>query len=601
MKTIKKYIFIIAAIASMFFAGCSKDFLDIKPAGQKLQENTFFTDTTNIDAMLNGVYNTYLFKDGCDVFDYYRWWLGSVPSDEAENGGDNPTAWNEAFSCDNFSPKASDFLFKDLFGAMYNGISRATEVIEKLPEAKKVVSDKNKLNLINIRLGEAYFLRASFYFILTRAFGGVPVADHTLLSTEYRTISRGTIKDVYNLMENDLKTAIQYLPHQSEIDFKDIGRASKGAAKALLAKMYVYESSYFTYYGTNDVRMGAVQNRWQEAYDLCLDIINNEGYVLLGSIDDPKRLLYSTFWTDNKPGTNGFRFLFSFEGNNNAESIFAIQHIAQGGWAGNYGAGTALNQYIGARNLYFYDKNGLRQKGGENSHSWGFWVPTHQLDNLYDSLDIRRKVTIGRGPDSISGYPGDTVYGKVNIPGTSNAVTGWFTMVPTLYPATGLENMKYEIGPHADIIVSGGFQGNPQNMYYLRYADVVLLGAEAAMMINKSDSSLILFNRIRERARTCGDGIHPADLTGAVTKKEIMDEREREFALEGERFFDLVRWKEAYNVLNNSRLEWWDRGFAGGTNPNYNSLNYNEPKNDFFPLPSIEVEKNNNLKQYAGW
>lgn len=80
---------------------------------------------------------------------------------------------------------------------------------------------------------------------------------------------RGTIKDVFNLMEKDLKAAIQYLPLESQIAAKEKGRASKGAAQALLAKMYVYESSYFSYYGTTDVRMGAVQDRWKEAYDLC--------------------------------------------------------------------------------------------------------------------------------------------------------------------------------------------------------------------------------------------------------------------------------------------------------------------------------------------
>ena len=96
----------------------------------------------------------------------------------------------------------------------------------------------------------------------------------------------------------------------------------------------------------------------------------------------------------------------------------------------------------------------------------------------------------------------------------------------------------------------------------------------------------------RHHDDNCGDGVHPANLTGTVTKQEIMDEREREFALEGERFFDLVRWNEAYNVMNDSRMEWWDASF--------NSLIYHE-KNDFFPLPAIETAKNSNLKQYAGW
>jgi hypothetical protein len=133
-------------------------------------------------------------------------------------------------------------------------------------------------------------------------------------------------------------------------------------------------------------------------------------------------------------------------------------------------------------------------------------------------------------------------------------------------------------------------------MYYLRYADVVLLAAESAMMLNDQANASKYFNSIRERARNCGDGIHPTDLSGTVTKQEIMDERAREFAMEGERFFDLVRWNEAYNVINGSTMEWW-KGNSG-----YNGITvvYQE-KHDFFPIPAIETSKNSNLKQYTGW
>jgi starch-binding outer membrane protein, SusD/RagB family len=575
MKT--KIIIIIAVIISLFLSGCSKDFLDIKAAG-KIDENSFFTDTTNIDAMVSGVYNTFQYKDNCDVFDYFRWWIGSVPSDEAECGGDTPTAWAEGYSYDDLSYTADAGIIKDIYGSMYNGVSRASEVLEKLPEAKKL--DGVDINKINIRLGETYFLRAACYFVLVRTFGGVPIVDHVLLPSEYKTLPRGTIKEVFNLMEKDLKEAIQYLPLESQIAAKDKGRASKGAAQALLAKMYVFESSYYSYYGTNDVRIGTVQNRWKEAYDLCQEIINSGEYELVGANGDT----YTTFWS---PTTNGYRYLFSVEGNNNKESIFAIQHIFDSGY--NISMGTALNTFVGARALYIDKEHKI--SSGEGGHNWGFWVPTHKLDNLYDPLDARRKVTIGRGPDSITGYPGDSVYGQVN-----NKV-GWYVIVPTAYPATGLETFKYEIGPYLGMI-KGNWQGNSQNMYYIRYADVVLLASEAAMMLNDQGNALKYFNQIRQRARNCGDGIHPADLTVEVTKKEIMDEREREFAMEGERFFDLVRWKEAYNAINGSRMEWWD---FNGSNSSYNNLMYVEPKNDFFPLPSLEVSKNSALKQYAGW
>jgi hypothetical protein len=129
-------------------------------------------------------------------------------------------------------------------------------------------------------------------------------------------------------------------------------------------------------------------------------------------------------------------------------------------------------------------------------------------------------------------------------------------------------------------------------MYYIRYADVILLAAEASFMIHGSADATALnyLNMIRQRARMCGNGVNPVDLPTPVTKQYIMDERFREFGMEGERFFDLVRLHEAKNVLNNSKLE--------GTKE---TVNYTEPLNDFFPLPLTETVKNPNLKQYPGW
>lgn len=572
MKKNRNIIYIAVAFISMLMAGCSEEFLDIKPAG-KIDELSFFTDTANVDMMVSGIYNVFLYKENCDLYDMYRWWLGSVASDESEAGGDYPNAWGEGYSYDDLSYTADASILKALYGSMFNGVDRASQVIEKLPEARPIASESMKKK-IDIRLGEAHFLRAAFYFILTRVYGGVPVVDHILLPSEYQTMPRGTIKDVFDLMEKDLKTAIEYLPLESKVATSEKGRASKGAAQALLAKMYVYESSYNSYYGTSDPRMGAVGNRWKEAYDLCTEIINSGEYELVGANGET----YETFWS---PTTNGFRYLFSTEGNNNKESIFAIQHIFSSGYS-NYAYGCALNQFVGARALIH--KDGTAPTQGD--HAWGFWVPTHKLYNLFDPNDIRRKVAIGQGPDSITGYPGDSVYGQLN------GVKDFYIIANTTYQATGLENLKYEIGPFNSMMIDNGFQGSTQNMYYLRYADVVLLAAESALMLNDQTNSAKYFNMIRARARNCGDGVHPSDLTGTVTKQEIMDERQREFAMEGERFFDLVRWNEAYNVLNDSRMEWWDSGV--------NSLIYQE-KNDFFPLPSIEIAKNNNLLQYAGW
>ncbi|MBN1950015.1 MAG: RagB/SusD family nutrient uptake outer membrane protein [Bacteroidales bacterium] len=575
MRKINNYIGLSVAFTILLFASCSEDFLNIKPIG-KVNELSFFSDTANMDIAISGVYNAFQYKENLDLYDEYRMWLGSIASDEAECGGDNPTAWAEGYSYDDLSYSSSATVLKALYGAMFAGISRATQVIEQLPEAKLIEgTDTTK---INKRLGEAHFLRAAYYFVLTRTYGGVPVVDHILLASEYNTIPRGTIKEVYTLMEEDLLKAIEYLPKESQWGAKDKGRATQGAAQALLAKMYVYESSYYAYYGTGDARMGAVQDRWSEALDLCEQVISSGEYDLLGASGET----YETFWSLS---SNGFRYLFSVEGNNNKESIFAIQHTYdQIGY--NMNRGTALNMFVGTRSVYLDDEQ--TQLSSEGSHTWGFWVPTHKLYDMYHPEDVRRKVTIGEGPNNATGYSGDSIYCKPD-----EFPEGWYVIVPTRYPATGLESFKYEIGPHLSSLQGLDWQGNPQNQYYLRYADVILLAAEAAMMTNDQAKALSYFNMIRSRARNCGNGINPEDLTGTVSKQDIMDERLREFAIEGERFFDLVRWHEAYNVINGTRMEWWDES--------YNDLIYEEPKHDFFPLPSTEVSKNSVLKQYAGW
>lgn len=569
MKKLLKIKYIIAVAGVMFMAGCSEDFLDIKPAG-KPDELSFYADTANIDMMVSGIYNTFLYKENCDIYDMVRWWFGDVTSDMAEAGGDSPTAWGIEF--DDLTYNAESNLLKATYGSMFNGVNRAAKVIERLPALKADASNELKAK-IDVRLGEAHFLRAANYFILTRVFGGVPVVDRIFAPSDFNATPRGTIKDVYNLMEQDLKAAIALLPLESQIAAGDKGRASKGAAQALLAKMYVYESSYFSYYGSDDVRMGNVQNRWQEANNLAQDIIASGEYELVAGKN------FNTFWSPT--ATNGYRYIFSVEGNNNRESVFAIQHIPSSGY-GNYSFGCALNQFVGARALIHTDGTFT-----QNDHAWGFWVPNHKLLNLFDANDVRRKVSIGQPADPETGYPGDSIYGEIND------VQGFYAIARTTYQATGLENVKYEIGPYNSMMIDGSFQGNNQNMYFIRYADVVLLAAESAMMLNDQANALRYFNMIRARARNCGDGINPVDLAGSVTKEEIMDERAREFAMEGERFFDLVRWKEAFSAINGSRMEWWD--------DKYSDVVYEEPKHDFFPLPALEIQKNSALKQYKGW
>jgi hypothetical protein len=130
-------------------------------------------------------------------------------------------------------------------------------------------------------------------------------------------------------------------------------------------------------------------------------------------------------------------------------------------------------------------------------------------------------------------------------------------------------------------------------MILLRMGELYLIAAEAAMHAGKSGAygdALYYLNMVRKRARMCGDGVIPADLS-AIDQDAIMDERLRELALEGERFFDLVRCKMANRFLNH---------YLETLPPT--PVVFEEGKNDFFPLPLTQVQSSKGaLTQYEGW
>jgi hypothetical protein len=115
------------------------------------------------------------------------------------------------------------------------------------------------------------------------------------------------------------------------------------------------------------------------------------------------------------------------------------------------------------------------------------------------------------------------------------------------------------------------------------------MASEAAIMLGKNDVATTYINDIRKRARACGGGSVPADLTGTITIDQLIKERRVELAFEGRRFFDLVRWNLAVAKLNNT------------TTPGNYPIIFESPKNDFMPLPAREVTLSSGLEQKYGW
>jgi hypothetical protein len=394
-------------------------------------------------------------------------------------------------------------------------------------------------------------------------FGGVPLVDHILSPSEYKQ-GRSEIYEIINLIKSDLRIAIASLPEKHEWG-DQVGRASKGAAMALMAKTYLYESSYAHYYN-NDERFTGLNERWDSVLYWAEQVMNLPDYSLVGINGE-------RYGTWRGPNTGGYQWLFMVDGNNSEESVFSIQSRQDDlGWFDS--RGTALIRWCAPRKI------NISTGGADGADfGWGWWCPTDFLVNAYEPGDPRYKATVlEEGDTMLVVDAGDTVW-----------VTPNFNI---LRDGTGLHRnqRKYECSPQEYWSVTGEWKEGPTNVKLIRFADVVLWASEAAMMTGNNDKALQYINMVRQRARNSGDdpNVLP-DITGTVTLDHIVQERLVELAMEGHRFYDLVRWNLATQYLNHT--------LADG-----DPITFESPKNDFFPIPIGEIAlSGNKLTQYPGW
>lgn len=487
MKIKLKAIFIFLGFGLLSFVGC-KGFLDEVPQGNLTQENF---PTNDRDALLatNAAYSTlrnwYYNSGGYPILD--------IMSDDAYKGSNPTDQQSNVGPYDIFAITSSQDGLDRWWNALYEGIRRTNVVIEKLPAITNMNED-----LKNNYISQAKFLRALYYFDLVRAWGGVPkitTAEPALKAT------RATSDEIYDLIISDLKSATTYLKNQSQLQQSDYGRATKGAALSLLAKVYLFRSD------------------WQNAYDFSTQVIKSNEYNL-----DPD-----------------FGHTFSVDGQYNSESIFEI------GALGKDGSENGGNQYG--------NNEGVR---GTPNKGWGFNRPSLDLMATFEPNDPRKDATIiflneeldgvkilgdGNTPDITYTDASNTVVKeiecynqKVWVPGTSNA-DGW-----------------------------------GHNKRLIRYADVLLIAAESANKLGIGGESLTYLNTIRLRARQGNNAILPDITTTDQTElnKIILHERRVELALEGHRYWDLIRTGNAPSVLGPS-------GFVEG-------------KNELLPIPQSEID-----------
>lgn len=379
-----------------------------------------------------------------------------------------------------------------------------------------------------INKAEASFLRAYAYFDMVRDYGEVPIIDFKVYQPSDANVAKKSVDQVYALIDADLQFASANLP--LEWDPKYLGRVTKGTANALAAKTLLY------------------RRNWGAALAKCEEVIASNKYALY----------------------NDYNKLFNSEAaENNSESIFEVQ---------NYVSANGSVTYSNTTNDY----GGLRGDG-EWDLGWGWNIPSFGLaDTAYEAHDPRRTATI-----LYAGEP-DSLYGAV-VPAFVS-----FTANTNNWPYW---NKKTYSEPSRRA-ATGNRKGVWLNTKIIRYADVLLMGAEAANELGGANTTKALdwLEMVRARARTsvpaypAPAGTLPKITTTdqAALRTAIKKERRVEFAMEFERFYDLVRWcptpttKAADGIDANSVL-----GPLGYT-----------PKNRFYPVPQPEVDKSNNvLKQ----
>lgn len=493
-------------------------------------------------------------------------YISECNTDNSEVGGEDVTDVTEWQELMKFKYGPCNSVFEGYWFRSYSIISHANNIL---------ASDFNS-DLKELYFAEAKFLRALAYFNLVTVFGGVPIYNDSMkisstsMYTDYSTNfvfkKRNTISEVFGLIESDLKEAVNSLPQKSQLTQDNIYFATSGAAKALLAKMYLFQSSYAKNYAS-DNRFSGLSQRWEKALQYAEEVINSGEYSLVGANGET----YYTWWDNSYlyNSTTGFRYMFSKEGNDNRESVFEVRRL----YDENYGwlsfTENSISQYTTSRYVFV---NGQKR----SFRGWGFMTPTQDLIKEYASEsgnaknDPRFQVTIGIEGDMA--LDKDQNWKEIHVESTP----------------TGAVFRKYESYPNQ----SFSYYNGDINIKVIRYSDVLLWAAEAALELGDQHKALTYINIVRSRARNCGNTGFPKDLT-SVTFNDIVRERRLELALEGHRFFDLVRWNLATTKLN------------GRFNESYQeNIVFTPGVNEFFPIPGSVmehakgvVEQNNGYEQ----
>ncbi len=554
----------------LIFSSCSK-VLDYTPKG--VLSSSDLKSPTAIEGLITSAYSAIGNGDMIGPI-YSNWVYGSVRSDDAYKGGGGTGDVGEIDAMEHYNlvtPSMGAFVSRT-WTNLFKSISRVNVALRAVNSLTDAEFPNKK-----VRLAELKFLRAHSYMTMKLLYKNIPIFDETTSDEQILKVSNDLKnEDAWNKIATDFQYAIDNLPTSQS----DLGRANKYAAQAYLAKLRLFQA-----YEQDDKHkvVNINKTRLQQVVDLTQSVISSGKYSLSKDIADN----------------------FLPETENGPESVFAIQFT--------------INDGTTSGRLSFED--GLNYPHGAPQYGCcGFHAPSQNLVNAFTTsasglpnfttfnnniadlktatVDVRIDHTVG-----IDGHP----YKYDNTRPFSNSwvrdpgVYGNFHTMRNQQLATS--GSYFKLGP---------FMGTAKNYDIIRFDDVLLMQAEAYIELGQPEKALPIINQIRSRAAASTGRLKKVDGTFAsnYNTKEYSNagwtqdyarvalqwERRLEFATEGERFFDLVRWGIAESTLNNYiSVEKGRRTFLA-------TAKFTAGRDEYLPIPQSEITFTNGLyKQNPGY
>jgi hypothetical protein len=557
-------IFVGTLIAASVLVACKDDFLESKAIGGLSEEN--LKTKAGIEGTLIGAYS--LLDGTGSVTNNWQaagsnFVFGSITSDDAYKGSE-PSDQPSMLIMERYETLPSTGFMNEKWRTLYDGIARANDVLRLMKDVNLSEADANRIS------GEARFLRGHYHFDARQVYEKVPYVDENTFNLgDLSTAKVANDKEIWPMIEADFQYAVENLP---ETQGNDAGRANKSAAKAYLAKVYMFQGKY------------------AEALPLLNEVINS-GVTARGV----------KYALEEK-----FSDIYRIENKNNEEIVFAYQSsVNDGANAVNANAAEVLN----------YPHN--TGPGG----CCGFHQPSQNLVNSYkvDALGLPLLDTYNQSdlkndnglksdqaftPDAETPVDPrlDQTVGRRGIPFYDWGVhpgADWVRTQSQMGPYTPKKKIfrKSDVGQYTDgTSWTPGY--NAQTHAIIRFAEVLLWAAEAEAEAGSLVRATELVNMVRQRAANPEDfvklengelaanyqvGLYPIFPSQDLARKAIRFERKIELAMEGQRFFDLVRWGVAAEVLNDYlAVEATKRPYLQGAH-------FTKGQDEYFPIPEQQI------------